>query len=69
MNVGFYYAANALGRLLGTLLSGLAYLLGGIDAALWVSASFLMANWLLSLTLPPADAATSTGAQSHKDPV
>ena len=69
MNVGFYYAANALGRLLGTLLSGLAYLLGGIDAALWVSASFLVANWLLSLTLPPADAATSTGAQSHKDPV
>ena len=52
INVGFYYAANALGRLLGTLLSGLAYLVGGLDSALWVSAGFLAVNWALTLTLP-----------------
>ena len=52
INVGFYYAANALGRLFGTLLSGLAYLVGGLDAALWVSAGFLAINWALTLTLP-----------------
>ncbi len=52
INVGFYYAANALGRLFGTLLSGLAYLVGGLDAALWVSAGFLVINWALTLTLP-----------------
>ena len=65
INVGFYYAANALGRLLGTLLSGLTYLLGGINAALWVSAGFLAINWLLSLALP-----TTQPTHSHKvDPV
>ena len=52
INVGFYYAANALGRLFGTLLSGLAYLVGGLDTALWVSAGFLVINWALTLTLP-----------------
>ena len=52
INVGFYYAANALGRLFGTLLSGLAYLVGGLGAALWVSAGFLAINWALTLTLP-----------------
>jgi predicted MFS family arabinose efflux permease len=52
INVGFYYAANALGRLSGTLLSGVTYLVGGMTAALWVSASFLILNWYLSLTLP-----------------
>ena len=52
INVGFYYAANALGRLFGTLLSGLAYLVGGLDSALWASAGFLAINWALTLTLP-----------------
>ena len=52
INVGFYYAANALGRLFGTLLSDLAYLVGGLDTALWVSAGFLVINWALTLTLP-----------------
>ncbi len=34
MDVGFYYMANAAGRLAGTLLSGLTYQIGGsIDAA------------------------------------
>jgi MFS family permease len=38
MDVGFYYMANAAGRLLGTLLSGLSYQLGGISACLAVAA-------------------------------
>ncbi len=58
INVGFYYAANAVGRLLGTLLSGLAYLVGGLDSALWVSAGFLAINWALTLTLPQTQSST-----------
>lgn len=52
INVGFYYAANAFGRLSGTLLSGITYLIGGMPVALWVSAGFLILNWYLSLNLP-----------------
>ena len=65
INVGFYYAANALGRLFGTLLSGLTYLIGGITAALWVSACCLVVNWCLSLTLPPTRRTTSDGVGSE----
>ncbi len=52
LNVGFYYMANAGGRLIGTLLSGLAYQWGGLVSCLLVSAVFLVASWLLSLPLP-----------------
>jgi len=38
MDVGFYYMANAAGRLLGTLLSGLTYQLGGVPACLGTAA-------------------------------
>lgn len=41
MDVGFYYMANAAGRLLGTLLSGLAYQAGGLALALAVSGAML----------------------------
>ncbi|WP_375461102.1 organoarsenical effux MFS transporter ArsJ [uncultured Enterovirga sp.] len=51
-DVGFYYAANALGRFLGTLLSGLLYQIGGIQACLIGSAAMLAACWLLTLALP-----------------
>lgn len=53
LDVGFYYSANAAGRLAGTLLSGVLYLAGGITAALWGSAGFLTVSWLLSCRLPP----------------
>ena len=43
---------NAAGRLVGTLLSGLAYLVGGIGACLWASCLFLLASWICSLCLP-----------------
>ena len=52
LNVGFYYMANAGGRLLGTLLSGLMYQWGGFILCLSISVVFLIASWLLSLTLP-----------------
>jgi predicted MFS family arabinose efflux permease len=52
MNVGFYYMANAIGRLAGTILSGLIYQWHGLTACLWVSTVFLIVAGLLSLLLP-----------------
>ena len=51
-DVGFYYAANAAGRLMGILLSGLLAEWGGIAACLWGSAAMLAACLLLTLWLP-----------------
>ncbi|MBW2505083.1 MAG: organoarsenical effux MFS transporter ArsJ [Deltaproteobacteria bacterium] len=52
LNVGFYYMANAIGRLIGTLLSGMLFQWGGLDACLWVSAAFVTIAGLISLMLP-----------------
>ncbi|MBJ7471859.1 MAG: organoarsenical effux MFS transporter ArsJ [Solirubrobacteraceae bacterium] len=54
MNVGFYYMANAFGRLIGTILSGLIYQWQGLEACLWLSAAFVVAAGLLSRLLPAA---------------
>jgi MFS family permease len=51
LNVGFYYMANAGGRLVGTLLSGLAYQWGGLVMCLGVSTAFLGLAWGLSFPL------------------
>ena len=51
-DVGFYYAANAAGRFVGILLSGLLYGWGGLLACLVGSAVLLAACWLVSLTFP-----------------
>lgn len=51
-DVGFYYAANALGRFIGTLLSGLLYQWGGLLYALLGSAAMLTVCWLTTLKLP-----------------
>jgi MFS family permease len=61
INVGFYYMANAAGRLLGTMLSGAIFMLGdtetaGIQACLVASSVLVMVSWLSSLRLPPATA-------------
>lgn len=53
-DVGFYYAANACGRLGGTLLSGLFYQWGGITFCLLGSAAMLMACWVITFLLPGA---------------
>lgn len=41
MDVGFYYMANASGRLVGTLLSGISYQMGGVSACLSIAAFML----------------------------
>jgi MFS family permease len=41
MDVGFYYMANASGRLIGTLLSGISYQMGGVSACLSIAAFML----------------------------
>ncbi|HEY5952664.1 MAG TPA: hypothetical protein VIV40_44500, partial [Kofleriaceae bacterium] len=52
MNVGFYYMANAGGRLAGTVLSGVMYQQTGLIGCLAASAAFAVAAALLSLMLP-----------------
>jgi MFS family permease len=58
MNVGFYYMANAGGRLAGTILSGLLYQWQGLEACLWASAVFVLGAGALSLLLPRAAPST-----------
>ena len=52
MNVGFYYMANAGGRLAGTVLSGLLYEWHGLVACLWASAACVLVAGALSILLP-----------------
>ncbi|SIS81385.1 organoarsenical effux MFS transporter ArsJ [Neptunomonas antarctica] len=52
LDVGFYYMANAIGRLIGTLLSGGVYQLYGLEACLWISSLFLLIACIISLKLP-----------------
>jgi predicted MFS family arabinose efflux permease len=58
LNVGFYYMANAGGRLLGTIASGVLYQIYGLQGCLWGSALFLLCAWAISARLP-----------RHADPV
>lgn len=51
-DVGFYYAANALGRFFGTLLSGLLYQWGGLAFSLAGSAAMLFVCWIITIALP-----------------
>jgi MFS family permease len=55
MNVGFYYMANAGGRLVGTLLSGVLFQVCGVVGCLWGSVAFAAAAGMLSLPLPRKD--------------
>ncbi|KAI9003227.1 major facilitator superfamily domain-containing protein [Gaertneriomyces semiglobifer] len=52
INVGFYYCANAIGRLTGTVLSGWLYQYYGIWVCLWTSAGFLVICGIVSAFLP-----------------
>ena len=51
-DVGFYYAANAMGRFFGTLMSGLLYQWGGLSWTLAGSAALLLGCWAVTLALP-----------------
>jgi len=71
-DVGFYYAANALGRFFGTLMSGLLYQWGGLLYALCGSAAMLATCWLVTLALPdravvatPAASRQPTSSRGH----
>ena len=46
MDVGFYYMANAAGRLLGTLLSGVSYQLGGLPLCLATAGVMAALSWI-----------------------
>jgi predicted MFS family arabinose efflux permease len=46
MDVGFYYMANAAGRLLGTLLSGLSFQFGGLPLCLATAGAMALASWI-----------------------
>ncbi|WP_339459564.1 organoarsenical effux MFS transporter ArsJ [Pseudomonas sp. EA_105y_Pfl2_R69] len=52
LDVGFYYMSNALGRLIGTLLSGWVYQAYGLEACLWISSAFVLLAALISIGLP-----------------
>lgn len=56
LDVGFYYMANAMGRLLGTVLSGWVYKEAGLAACLWIASGLLVATVLVSALLPKQQA-------------
>jgi MFS family permease len=60
-DVGFYYAANAAGRLMGILLSGILTQVGGMPACLWGSAIMLATCLAITILLP-------TGAEARRAP-
>ncbi|MEN8762832.1 MAG: organoarsenical effux MFS transporter ArsJ [Thiogranum sp.] len=64
MNVGFYYMANAGGRLAGTILSGLVYQTQGLTGCLWWSAAFVLAAAVLSFKLPEVESPDESGKQA-----
>ncbi len=51
MDVGFYYMSNAAGRLLGTLLSGVSYQIGGLPLCLFTAAVMSALSWLAARRL------------------
>ena len=51
VNVGFYYMANAGGRLTGTVLSGWAFQEVGLVGCLWISSAFVITAGILSVPL------------------
>ena len=63
-DVGFYYAANAAGRLAGILLSGILTQAGGLAAGLWGSAIMLALCLTITFLLPAAATARQAAASS-----
>ncbi|MBB5722345.1 putative MFS family arabinose efflux permease [Loktanella ponticola] len=60
MDVGFYYMANAAGRLIGTLLSGLTYQIGGLAMCLGTAAVMITLSWLCVAKLKSAQTLKAT---------
>ncbi|HET7882172.1 MAG TPA: organoarsenical effux MFS transporter ArsJ [Acetobacteraceae bacterium] len=61
-DVGFYYAANAGGRLIGILLSGALAQAGGLAACLWGSTAMLALCLAITFLLPAAAGARRVAA-------
>ena len=61
VDVGFYYMANAAGRLIGTVLSGWIYQEGGLETCLWWSAGFILLTSIISTGLPVQKQPVSDG--------
>lgn len=59
LDVGFYYMANAMGRLIGTILSGWVFQIAGLAACMWVSFGFLILTTIISLWLPKVSSLTN----------
>ena len=59
MDVGFYYMSNAAGRLIGTLLSGLSFQIGGIALSLATAAAMLTGSAFTAGRLRPKAAGTA----------
>jgi hypothetical protein len=53
-DVGFYYMANAAGRLIGTLLSGISFQIGGLPLCLATAGLMAAASWRAAQRLAPA---------------
>lgn len=51
MDVGFYYMSNAAGRLIGTLLSGVSFQLGGLPLCLGTAGAMAVLSWLCARRL------------------
>ncbi len=60
LNVGFYYMANAGGRLIGCLLSGILYQVAGLQGCLWGAFAFAVISTLIALGLPKTYGTCST---------
>ena len=67
LSVGFYYMANACGRLLGTLLSGVLYQQAGVAASLWGAVALAGAAGIGAMFLPPVTAAAVSWAGTKGD--
>ncbi len=59
MDVGFYYMSNAAGRLVGTVLSGLSYQLGGLPLCLGTAAVMICLSFLGMQQLKPRQMLTA----------
>jgi predicted MFS family arabinose efflux permease len=67
LSVGFYYMANAAGRLIGTLLSGVLYQQAGVTASLWGAVILAAAAGLGATALPPVESTASWSAAKTDD--
>jgi MFS family permease len=68
-DVGFYYAANAAGRFLGTLLSGALYQLAGLQACLIGSGLMLATCWIATQALPKSHDQTDAANRDSRVPI